>query len=37
MDLFSTNVLTGTINSLIVPSQHLLTTYFPQVQTETSE
>lgn len=37
MDLFSTNVLTGTINSLLAPSQHLLDTYFPLVQTEASE
>jgi hypothetical protein len=37
MDLFSTNVLTGAINSLIAPSQFLLNRYFGTVQTETSE
>ncbi len=37
MDLFSTNVLTGAINSLIAPSQFLLNRYFPTVQTESSE
>jgi hypothetical protein len=37
MDLFSTNALTGAINSLVAPPSHLLDTYFPMVQTETSE
>ena len=37
MDLFSTNVLTGTINSLIATPSFLLDTYFPMVQTEQSE
>ena len=37
MDLFSTNVLTGAINSLILPGQFLLDRYFGIVQTEESE
>ena len=37
MDLFSTNVLTGAINSLITPSQFLLSRYFGMIQTEDSE
>ncbi len=37
MDLFSTNVLTGTINLLAPTPSHLLDTYFPLTQTETSE
>ncbi len=37
MDLFSTNVLTGAINSLITPAPFLLDRYFGQVQTESSE
>lgn len=37
MDLFTTSVLTTTINSLLAPPQHLLSLYFPFVQTETSE
>lgn len=37
MDLFSTNVLTGTINSLRATPSFLLDTYFPMVQTEQSE
>lgn len=37
MDIFATAVLTTAINSLLVPSQHLLHSYFPMVQTETSE
>lgn len=37
MDLFSTDVLTGTINQLRPVTSHLLDMYFPIVQTETSE
>ena len=37
MDLFSTNVLTGAINSLIVTPQFLLQRYFGVIQTEDSE
>lgn len=37
MDLFSTNALTGAINSLVATPSHLLDTYFPMVQTEISE
>jgi len=37
MDLFSTNVLTGVVNSLLTPSQFLLNRYFGQIQTEASE
>jgi hypothetical protein len=37
MDLFSTNALTMAINSLVAVPSHLLDTYFPYVQTETSE
>lgn len=37
MDLFSTDVLTGTINQLRPVPRHLLDLYFPIVQTETSE
>lgn len=36
-DLFSTNVLTGVVNSLVATPSHLLDTYFPLVQTEISE
>jgi Phage major capsid protein E len=36
-DLFSTNVMLSVVNSLIVPQQFLLSRYFPQMQTETSE
>jgi len=37
MDLFSTNALTGVVNSLLTPSQFLLERYFPTIQTEESE
>lgn len=37
MDLFSTNALTGVINSLITPTQFLLSRYFGAIQTEDSE
>ena len=37
MDLFSTNVLTGAINSLITPAQFLLNRFFTIEQTEQSE
>jgi hypothetical protein len=38
MDLFSTNILTGVVNSLLnVPPQFLVDTFFPGLQTETSE
>lgn len=37
MNLFSTNVLTGAINSLIATPSHLLDTYFPFAQSEQTE
>lgn len=37
MNLFSTNVLTAAINSLVATPSHLLDTYFPLVQTEATE
>ena len=37
MDLFSTNSLINTVDSLITPPQFLLTHFFPKVQTEQSE
>ena len=37
MDLFSTNYLTGVVNSLQVPPQALVNRFFGAVQTETSE
>ncbi len=36
-DLYSSNVLTGTVNSLQAPPQFLIDTFFPAVQTENSE
>lgn len=37
MDLFSTNVMTGVVNSLQAPPSFLLDTFFPAIQTEQSE
>lgn len=37
MDLFSTNTMLAVVESLVKPSQFLLTRYFPAIQTETSE
>ena len=37
MNLFTTDVLTGVINSLVATPSHLLDTYFPLVQTEATE
>jgi hypothetical protein len=37
MNLFTTNVLTGAINSLVATPSHLLDTYFPFVQSEQTE
>lgn len=37
MDLFSTNVMTGVVNSLQTPPSFLLDTFFPAIQTEQSE
>lgn len=37
MNLFSTNVLTAAINSLVATPSHLLDLYFPYVQTESTE
>lgn len=36
-DLFSTNVMMGVVQSLIVPQNFLLDTFFPLTQTETTE
>lgn len=36
-DLFSTNVMMGVVQSLIIPQNFLLDTFFPLQQTETSE
>lgn len=36
-DVFSTNVLTGVVNSLQIPPSFLLDRFFPNTQTETSE
>lgn len=37
MNLFTTNVLTGVINSLVATPSHLLDTYFPFAQNEQTE
>ncbi len=37
MDLYSTNYLTGVVNSLQSPPQFLLNSFFPTIYTETSE